>query len=167
MRFEITFSPSVCSEPLDGRLLLLISTNPEAEPRFQINDSATTQVVFGIDLDGWIPGVSATVDGSAFGYPLRSLNDLPDGSYTVQALLHRYETFHRADGHTVKLPMDRGEGQHWNLAPANLYSLPVPMELAGGPEQAHRIALDQPATRSDSGQRPGANGHTIATPGAP
>jgi hypothetical protein len=143
MRFDITFSPSVCSEPLDGRLLLLISTNPEAEPRFQINDSATTQVVLGIDLDGWMPGVPATVDGLAFGYPLRSLHDLPDGTYTVQALLHRYETFHRADGHTVMLPMDRGEGQHWNLAPGNLYSQPVPMELAGGSEHAHTIALDQ------------------------
>ena len=39
------------------------------------------------------------------------------GEYYVQAVLHRYETFHRSDGHTVKLPMDRGEGQHWNLAP--------------------------------------------------
>src|SRR5262249_52803889 len=28
----------------------------------------------------------------------------------------------RADGRTVKLPMDRGEGQHWNIAPGNLYS---------------------------------------------
>ena len=42
----------------------------------------------------------------------------------MQAVLHRYETFHRADGHTVKLPMDRGEGQHWNLAPGNFYSRP-------------------------------------------
>ena len=40
----------------------------------------------------------------------------------MQALLHRYETFRRADGHTVKLPMDRGEGQQWNRAPGNLYS---------------------------------------------
>ncbi len=39
-------------------------------------------------------------------------------------------TFHRADGHTVKLPMDRGEGQHWNLAPGNLYSTPRKISLA-------------------------------------
>ena len=49
---------------------------------------------------------------------------MPPGTYSVQALLHRYETFHRADGHTVKLPMDRGEGQQWNRAPGNLYSTP-------------------------------------------
>jgi hypothetical protein len=50
----------------------------------------------------------------------------------VQVGLHRYETFHRADGHTVKLPMDRGEGQHWNLAPGNLYSTPQKVTLGGG-----------------------------------
>jgi hypothetical protein len=143
MRFEITFSPSACTEPVDGRLLLLISTDPAAEPRFQINDSASTQLVFGIDVDGWTSGAPAIVDGSAFGYPVQSLDSLPDGTYTVQALLHRYDTFRRADGHTVKLPMDRGEGQHWNLAPGNLYSLPAPMEMARGSEHAHTIVLDQ------------------------
>jgi hypothetical protein len=56
--------------------------------------------------------------------------------------LHRYETFHRADGHTVKLPMDRGEGQHWNLAPGNLYSTPQKIALgaSAGPVS---IVLEQ------------------------
>ena len=59
----------------------------------------------------------------------------------MQAVLHRYETFRRADGHTLKLPMDRGEGQHWNLAPGNLYSTPrkVSLGTAGDPVA---IALD-------------------------
>jgi hypothetical protein len=55
------------------------------------------------------------------GFPLDSINDIPAGTYTVQALLHRYETFKRGDGHTVKMPMDRGEGQQWAQAPGNLY----------------------------------------------
>ena len=40
------------------------------------------------------------IDGSALGFPLDSINDIPAGTYTVQALLHRYETFKRGDGHT-------------------------------------------------------------------
>jgi hypothetical protein len=57
-------------------------------------------------------------------------------------VLHRYETFHRSDGHTVKLPRDRGEGQHWNLAPGNLYSTPRKITLgpSAGPVS---IVLDQ------------------------
>ena len=61
---------------------------------------------------------------AALGFPLESIADIPAGTYSVQALLHKYETFHRADGHTVKLPMDRGEGQQWAQAPGNLYSTP-------------------------------------------
>ncbi len=60
-----------------------------------------------------------------FGYPVERLTDVPAGTYYVQALLHKYETFHLQTGHTVKLPMDRGEGQHWNTAPGNIYSTPV------------------------------------------
>jgi hypothetical protein len=38
--------------------------------------------------------------------------------------LNRYQTFRRGDGHTVKLPPDRGEGQQWNSKPGNFYSDP-------------------------------------------
>ena len=87
--------------------------------RFQIGDGVDTQVVFGIDVNGLAPGAEAIVDASVLGYPIDSVADIPTGDYFVQALLHRYETFHRSDGHVVKLPMDRGEGQRWNRAPGN------------------------------------------------
>ena len=105
LRFEISYPESANKDALDGRLLLLISTNNEEEPRLQINEDLTTQQVFGIDVDAWKAGQTKTVDQNAFGYPVRSLADVKPGQYWVQALLHRYETFKRADGHTVKLPM--------------------------------------------------------------
>src|SRR5664280_1073680 len=131
-QFSITFPGSRSAQPLDGRLLVLLSNDPSAEPRMQINDTPRSQMVFGIDIDGLNPDQSVTVDEAAFGYPVRSLRDVPPGEYYVQALLHRYETFHRADGKTVKLPMDRGEGQQWNLAPGNLYSRPLKIKIARG-----------------------------------
>src|SRR5687767_11437834 len=124
LRFEVSLPESAGKEPLDGRLLLLISTNDKQEPRFQISEDLTTQQVFGIDVDAWKAGQAIVVDQSAFGYPVRSLAQVPPGEYWVQALLHKYETFRRSDGHTVKLPMDRGEGQQWARAPGNLYSTP-------------------------------------------
>jgi hypothetical protein len=102
----------------------MISTTDEKEPRFQIRSGLKTQLIFGIDVDGLKPGEEAVIDGNVFGYPLKSISVIPAGKYRVQALLHKYETFHRADGHRVKLPMDRGEGQQWNRAPGNLYSTP-------------------------------------------
>ena len=115
--------------PLDGRLLLLLSNDGSAEPRMQIALAPRTQMIFGVDVDNMQPGQSVTIDDSAFGYPVRYLHDVPAGEYFVQVLLNRYETFHRADGHTVKLHMDQGEGQHWNISPGNLYSKPQKITL--------------------------------------
>ncbi len=142
VRFEVSLPATASKEPLDGRLLLLISTNNEQEPRFQINEDLTTQQVFGVNVDGWKPGQTTVVDQSAFGYPTRSLSQVPAGEYWVQALLHKYETFRRSDGHTVKLPMDRGEGQQWNRAPGNLYSKPQKIRLDGSTKPI-AITLDQ------------------------
>jgi hypothetical protein len=140
-KFEIAFPRERSAQPLDGRLLLLLSTDPSEEPRMQINISPNTQMVFGIDVDGLAPDKIAVVDAQAYGYPVRSLRDVKPGGYYVQAVLHRYETFHRSDGHTIKLPMDRGEGQHWNIAPGNLYS--KPQKITIGADTSFKIILDQ------------------------
>ncbi len=123
---------SQSAKPVDGRMLFLLSTNDTPEPRMQINDTPKSQIVFGVTVDGLKPGVSVTIDNTAAGYPYARLSDVPPGDYTVQAVLNVYETFHRADGATVKLAPDRGEGQHWNLAPGNLYSTPVKMKIGPG-----------------------------------
>ena len=131
-RVTVSFPASLETSALDGRLIVMLSTNTSAEPRFQVADGPDTQQAFGIDVDGFAPGATATVDGRAVGFPLASLDQVPPGTYTVQALLHRYETFRRGDGHTVKMPMDRGEGQQWNRAPGNLYSTPREITIAPG-----------------------------------
>jgi len=143
VKFAVSFPAERSSAPIDGRMLLFVSTNGDAEPRFQISDGPSTQLVFGVDVDGLKPGADVIIDAAAFGYPLRSLAELPAGQYDVQALLHRYETFHRSDGHTVKLPMDRGEGQRWNAAPGNLYSTPRTTVLDPGQAGPVRIVLDR------------------------
>jgi hypothetical protein len=140
-KFAISFPASLDKGPIDGRLLLLISNSTEGEPRMQINEDLNTQQVFGVDVDGWKPGEPKMLDHGAFGYPRRSLADVPAGEYTVQALVHRYKTFKRSDGHTVKLPMDRGEGQQWSRAPGNLYSTPKRMRIDGNTPIS--IALDK------------------------
>lgn len=142
-RFSVSFPKERSAAPLDGRLLLLLSTDPSAEPRMQINDTPKTQLVFGVDVDALAPGQTAVVDESAFGYPIRSLAQLPPGDYFVQAVLHRYETFHRADSHTVKLPMDRGEGQQWNRAPGNLYSKPRKISIRAATAAPIAISLTE------------------------
>lgn len=143
-RFAVTLPKSMATAPLDGRLLVLLSTNTDAEPRFQISDGANTQIVIGADVENWEPGKKQLVGSATHdSYPMASPADLPTGTYYAQVLLHKYETFNRADGHTVKLPMDRGEGQQWNRAPGNLLSTPVQVTVSGNPGEMIELAFDQ------------------------
>lgn len=140
--FKISFPKEICKTHLDGRVLLIISTNNEKEPRFQIRSGLKTQLIFGIDVEGLKPGEESVIDGNVLGYPLKSISGIPAGKYRVQALLHKYETFHRGDGHRVKLPMDRGEGQKWNRAPGNLYSTPKEFFIDPDKKETIKIILN-------------------------
>ena len=143
LRFEVTFPAERSSAPLDGRLLVFVSADTTEEPRFQVSDAPGTQQVFGVDVDGWRPGESRVIDASAFGYPLRSLARLPRGTYRVQALINRYETFRRSDGHVVKLPPDKGEGQQLSRKPGNLYSVPRAISLDPARGDVVRLSLNR------------------------
>ena len=122
--FSVLLPDSLSKKPLSGRLLLIFSIDSTSEPRFQIEDGPNSQLIFGMDVDNWKPSTVINFTNSSFGYPIENLKKVPAGNYNVQVVFHIYETFHRKDGHVVKLPMDRGEGQHWNQAPGNLYSVP-------------------------------------------
>jgi hypothetical protein len=138
LRLTVQYAAGLATGPLDGRLIVLIATSAEPEPRLQLNVEDSTDAspeAFGMNVDDWAPGTDAVVAEGVLGYPIASLASLPPGDYWVQAVLHRYETFKRGDGTVVKLPPDRGEGQHWNQAPGNLVSTPLRVHLdpkAGG-----------------------------------
>ena len=139
---HVSFFPGVRTEAASGRLLLLFSKDDSSEPRFQVSGTVKSAQVFGVDVVDWTPGSSIKVNPVDFGYPQTHLTSMRRDDYTVQAVLHLYESFDVAHGHTLQLPMDRGEGQHWNRAPGNLYSTPKKVNFDGMGESLH-IELDQ------------------------
>jgi hypothetical protein len=140
----VSYAAEATPGPIDGRVLVVFSTSEEGEPRSEIEwDVTATMQIFGADAEALAPGGEVRIGGDTLGHPVERLAEVPAGRYRVQAVLHRYETFHRADGHTVKLPMDRGEGQHWDRAPGNLYSVPQAIDFDPGGEAVHRVVLDQ------------------------
>jgi hypothetical protein len=141
--FSVTLAPEHAREPLNGRLLLLLSVDASKEPRFQIEEGTKSQQVFGIDAKQWQGAAPQVFDAKAPGYPRSSLADVPAGTYRVQVLLHKYETFRRKDGHVVQLPMDRGEGQVWNKAPGNLYSVVREIQFDPAAQTPISLVLDK------------------------
>jgi hypothetical protein len=146
-RVEIVVSPAIESAAVDGRVLLLFSSRDDAEPRLHVVSRTMPQPFFGIDVEGLLPGDAAVFDDSVLGYPIESLRDLPPGEYNVQAVLNRYTTFHREDGHVVKLHMDQWEGQEWNKSEGNLFSVPrkVRIDPAGGDHLRLELTEKMPA----------------------
>lgn len=143
--FEITvlLPENDGQKTIDGRLLLIFAKNNETEPRFQINGGLNTQVIFGMNVENHVPGNKISFDNKALGFPIEQLSGLQEGDYYVQALLHVYETFQLSTGHTVKLPMDNGEGQQWNRSPGNLYSKPFKISVGKNGIENLELTLDQ------------------------
>jgi len=122
---EVTYNNKLSNESFDGRLLVMISKDDSKEPRFQINDTKETGILIGKNVENWRSGNVEGFNSKTLAYPIENLGDLDNGEYYIQALLHKYETFNLSNGKTVKLPMDQGEGQHWNTSPKNIYSKPI------------------------------------------
>jgi hypothetical protein len=145
LTFSVSFPATRSAKALDGRVILMLSPREGVEPRTLVSGDAPLKspYLFSIQVDGLKPGAAAVIDGKVFGWPAASLSAIKPGEYTVQAVLNRYETFHRADGSVVKLPPDKGEGQDWTKKPGNLYSTPVRLHIDPAHGQRVTIGLDK------------------------
>jgi hypothetical protein len=128
-RFEVAIAPELHAEPLTGRLVLVLATGAEPEPRFRLSPHGPA--AFGVDLEQLAPGEVAVVDSTAIGYPA-GLAELPPGDYHAQAVVNVYERVERADGHTLWLPMTDGRTTFFTVEPGNLYSEPVAVTVGRG-----------------------------------
>ena len=112
--FSVSFPAARSKAALDGRVILLLSHDLTREPRSHVepNQALDSPYIFGLNVDGLRPDQAVIMDDSAFGWPALKLSSVPAGDYYAQAVLNRYETYHLAGGRTLKLPPDKGEGQH-------------------------------------------------------
>ena len=143
--FAVGFPTERSSKALDGRVILLLSRDFSREPRSHVepDEPLASPYLFGLTVDGLAPGSKAVLDDSAFGWPATHLSGIPAGDYFVQAVLNRYEEFRMADGRTLKLPPDKGEGQQWWHKPGNLYSTPVKLHIDPAHPVRTNLVLDQ------------------------
>jgi hypothetical protein len=143
--FSVSFPTERSGKALDGRVILLLSRDFTREPRSHVepNEPLASPYLFGLTVDGLAPGAKAVLNDSAFGWPATHLSAIPVGDYFVQAVLNRYEEFHLADGRTLKLPPDKGEGQQWWHKPGNLYSTPVKLHIDPAHPVRTALVLDQ------------------------
>ncbi len=131
LKFKIAIAPEAFEQiaslglqvPITGRVFVIITKDGSEEPRFQID--VTGVPFWGKDVFNFGPDQSVVIadgDPEVLGYPLPSIAEIPPGEYYVQAFLNVYTIFHRADGYTLALHQDAGEGQNLWRSPGNAYS---------------------------------------------
>src|SRR6185437_15129142 len=141
LEFKISFPASASSEPLTGRMFLVISRTDSIEPRLQVGRYGTQ--FFGVDFENLQPSKEVIVDGTILGYPINNLKDVPAGEYYIQAVLNKYTEFKRSDGHTLWMHMDQWEGQDWRRSPGNLYSKVQKITINQESRQSIKLETDQ------------------------
>ena len=156
--FKVAIAPGVAEQALaavgrsgralDGRVYVIVTRDATSEPREQVMPllPPTTPPLFGRDANGLQPGRGVTLrtgDSDVAGYPLASLGDLPDGTYSVQAVMNVYETFHRSDGSVVKMHLPCGDGNIVFRGAGNVYSGVSTVQLGGRGAHPVRLVLDQ------------------------
>jgi hypothetical protein len=142
-RVEITVPRAAHDAPITGRVYVAISRTSSAESTPISQAEETGAPLFGVDVDALAPGTAAVIDASAFGHPVRSLRNIPAGTYWVQPFVNVYTRFARADGHTVWLHMDQWEGQDWRHSPGNLYGEPVRVTIDPYATEPIRLVADR------------------------
>ncbi|MEO1041436.1 MAG: hypothetical protein AAFX52_04030 [Pseudomonadota bacterium] len=128
---------------LDGRLILILATDDDEEPRFQTSYRFDGPQIVGMNINDARIGDTLSFDATASGYPIPSLADIPPGTYTAQAVFNRYDDYNLANGKTVSLPASWAAGQNWRREPGNLVSTPQEITLSPGEKTIINLTLDQ------------------------
>lgn len=149
-RFEVSFPASVHASPITGRAFVVVTRTNELEPRIQMLSEATPPF-FGKDVSALAADQVVAFDETTAGYPLRSLKDLPEGDYYVEALLNIYSEFHRSDGHTIWAHQD-WIGELPTLAPGNLHSDIQKVHLDPASGFVIRLSLDKAISADELSQ---------------
>jgi hypothetical protein len=135
IRFEISFPSKVHPADITGRIYVLFSKTKKNEPRLQRLNKTDVQI-WGKNIFNLKPGKKVSIDENVFGYPLKSVKDIPLGEYYIQGFVNIYTEFKRSDGHTLWMHNDQWEGQKWNISPGNIYS------------DVKKVSIDPSATKT-------------------
>ena len=140
-RVEIRFTAAARAQPVTGMVYVAVSRTNSRTPIEQA--TPTGSPLFSRYVEGLAPGDAAAIGTADRGHPIASLRDLPAGEYWMQPFVNVYTRFARADGKTVWLHMDQGEGQNWKRSPGNLFGDPVKVTFDPASAQPIRLTADK------------------------
>ncbi|KAI0204944.1 Alpha/Beta hydrolase protein [Astrocystis sublimbata] len=141
LRLQISVGGNILKGNVDGRVVLMFAPNG-TDPLEDTDVTSTPNKMFGMNvfqfgaddivtLSGGGPNNTAT---GVTGFPLDSIDDVPAGTYRVQAFLNPYEKVRRSDGSEVHLKFPCGDGAPNVDGVGSLTTRALDLEVHGGPQ---------------------------------
>jgi hypothetical protein len=114
---KLSVASGLLTSPTDGRIMLMLAPNG-TDPLEDTDVTSSPNYIFGKNVYGFGSNSSITLSGGTnsstetdvYGWPSVSLEDVPAGTYSVQAFLNKYETVTRSDGSQVSVHFPCGDG---------------------------------------------------------
>lgn len=125
LQFSISISRELEARPASGRVMVIITKNSQAEPRYLIDDDSALfrPFIVAADVADFAPGDRILLDRKSYSFPLASLGQIPAGFYQVQAVFRSNPEINDVD------------------APGNLFSAPERLYLNPHARKKVRLVL--------------------------
>ncbi|KAI1825548.1 Alpha/Beta hydrolase protein [Xylaria intraflava] len=141
LRVQITVGDNVLNGSVDGRVVLMFAPNG-TDPLADTDVTTTPNKMFGKNVFDFSEKDVVTLSGGGpnntftgvSGFPLFSMDDVPAGTYRVQAFLKPYQKATRSDSSVVQLSFPCGDGAPNVNSVGSLITSAMDLEVLGGPQ---------------------------------
>ncbi|KAM0545350.1 hypothetical protein ACHAPJ_011422 [Fusarium lateritium] len=147
LKIDLSAAEGLLDGTASGRIVLMFAPKG-IDPLKNIDVSSTPNLFFGMNVfDTKKPtftlsgGTENDTLSGVFGWPVKYLDDIPLGSYRVQAFFNKYEKATRSDGSTVHIHFPCGDGAPPVNGYGSLTTSAIDVRVRGGP-QSVRLVFD-------------------------
>ncbi|KAI0406761.1 Alpha/Beta hydrolase protein [Xylaria palmicola] len=148
LRVQVSVGDNLLKGQVDGRVVLMFAPNG-TDPLEDTDVTSTPNKMFGMNVFQFGASDAVTLssggpDNTATGvsgFPLDSMDDVPAGTYRVQAFLNPYEKARRSDGSEVHVKFPCGDGAPNVNGVGSLTTPALDLEVHGG-LQTIKLAFD-------------------------
>ncbi|GAP91902.1 hypothetical protein SAMD00023353_7200500 [Rosellinia necatrix] len=141
LRVQISVGDGILQGNVDGRVVLMFAPQG-TDPLEDTDVTSTPNKMFGMNvfdfgaedivtLSGGGPNGTAT---GVTGFPLVSMDDVPAGTYRIQAFLNPYDKAKRSDGSEVHVKFPCGDGAPNVNGVGSLTTSAMDLQVLGGPQ---------------------------------
>jgi hypothetical protein len=155
---QLSVAEGVLNGTTDGHVTVLFA--PEGEDPLEDTDvTSSPNLFFGMNVYGMTSAKSVTMASSGtirpgvgvFGFPIVSMNDIPEGNYTVQAFLTPYEKVTRSDGSTISVHFPCGDGSPNIDVVGGLTTAVMNVSVSGGVQALDLVFEEKTAAEDFNG----------------